>query len=141
LDEFELPRDVGVEAKEVDALQDRLAVSAKPDALISTLSGGNQQKVIFARWLLAGPRVLFLDEPTRGIDVNTKEQMYGIIDNFTAQGKGVILVSSELPELWRCCDRILVLHEGRQAGIVSPKESTQEDVLRLATGTHIGATA
>jgi len=129
----------GNEAKEVDALQDRLAVSAKPDALISTLSGGNQQKVIFARWLLAGPRVLFLDEPTRGIDVNTKEQMYGIIDNFTAQGKGVILVSSELPELWRCCDRILVLHEGRQAGIVTPKESTQEDVLRLATGTHIAA--
>ena len=129
------------EAKEVDAHLNRLAVSAKPDALISTLSGGNQQKIIFARWLLADPRVLFLDEPTRGIDVNTKEQMYGIIDHFVAQAKSVILVSSELPELWRCCDRILVLHEGRQAGIVTPKESTQEDVLRLATGTHTIARA
>jgi ABC-type sugar transport system ATPase subunit len=131
----------GNEAEKVDAIQDRLAVSCKQDALISTLSGGNQQKLIFARWLLAEPRVLFLDEPTRGIDVNTKEQMYGIIDNFAGEGKGVILVSSELPELWRCCDRILILHEGRQAGIVTPKESTQEDVLRLATGTHIAARA
>jgi ABC-type sugar transport system ATPase subunit len=130
----------GHEAEQVDPLvRHRLAVSAKPDAAISTLSGGNQQKIIFARWLLAEPRVLFLDEPTRGIDVNTKEQMYGIIDDFAAQGKGVILVSSELPELWRCCDRILILHEGRQAGIVSPKESTQEDVLRLATGASISA--
>jgi ABC-type sugar transport system ATPase subunit len=129
------------EAKEVDAHQNRLAVSAKPDALISTLSGGNQQKVIFARWLLADPRVLFLDEPTRGIDVNTKEQMYGIIDDFAAQNKSVILVSSELPELWRCCDRILVLHEGRLAGIVTPIESTQEEVLRLAMGAHIAARA
>jgi ABC-type sugar transport system ATPase subunit len=132
----------GYEAKQVDSLlRDRLAVSAKPDTAISTLSGGNQQKIIFARWLLAEPRVLFLDEPTRGIDVNTKEQMYGIIDDFAAQGKGVILVSSELPELWRCCDRILVLHEGRQAGIVIPEESTQEDVLRLATGTHMAGRA
>jgi ABC-type sugar transport system ATPase subunit len=129
------------EAKEVDVLQNRLAISAKPDAPISTLSGGNQQKIIFARWLLAEPRVLFLDEPTRGIDVNAKEQMYGMIDNFAAQHNAVILVSSELPELWRCCDRILVLHEGQQAGIVTPKESTQEDVLRLATGTHIAARA
>ena len=132
----------GYEAEQVDSLlQDRLAVSAKPDVAISTLSGGNQQKIIFARWLLAEPRVLFLDEPTRGIDVNTKEQMYGIIDDFAAQGKGVILVSSELPELWRCCGRILVLHEGRQAGIVIPEESTQEDVLRLATGTHMAGRA
>jgi ABC-type sugar transport system ATPase subunit len=129
------------EAKEVDALQNRLTVRARADAPISTLSGGNQQKIIFARWLLAEPRVLFLDEPTRGIDVNTKEQMYGIIDNFAAQKNGVILVSSELPELWRCCDRILVLHEGQQAGIITPKESTHEDVLRLATGTHTAARA
>jgi ABC-type sugar transport system ATPase subunit len=129
------------ETKEVDAVQNRLAVSARPGALISTLSGGNQQKVIFARWLLSEPRVLFLDEPTRGIDVNTKEQMYEIIEDFATQGKGVILVTSELPELWRCCDRILILHEGRQAGIVISKECTQEDVLRLATGTIPAARA
>lgn len=118
----------------------KLSVSAAPENKISTLSGGNQQKIVLARWLMAEPTVLFLDDPTRGVDVGAKEEIYKIIDELAAQGKGIILVSSELPELWRCCDRILVLREGRQAGIVKTEESTQEEVMRLATGTT-GASA
>ena len=123
------------ESERVAELQKKLAVSASPDVAISSLSGGNQQKIILARWLLADPTVLFLDDATRGIDVAAKEQIYTIIDELVAQHKGVILVSSELAELWRCCDRILVLQEGRQAGIVTTADSSQEEVLRLATGT------
>jgi ABC-type sugar transport system ATPase subunit len=123
------------ESERVAEFQKKLAVSASPDVAISSLSGGNQQKIILARWLLADPTVLFLDDATRGIDVAAKEQIYMIIDELAAQRKGVILVSSELPELWRCCDRILVLQEGRQAGIVTTRDSSQQEVLRLATGT------
>lgn len=123
------------EAQRVAEFQKKLAVSSSPDVRIASLSGGNQQKIILARWLLAEPVVLFLDDATRGIDVAAKEQIYTIIDELACSGKGVILVSSELPELWRCCDRILVLREGRQAGIVTTADSSQEEVLRLATGT------
>jgi ABC-type sugar transport system ATPase subunit len=127
------------EAQQVAELQKKLEVSASPHVAISSLSGGNQQKIILARWLLADPTVLFLDDATKGIDVAAKEQIYTIVDELAAQHKGVILVSSELPELWRCCDRILVLREGRQAGIVTTADSSQEEVLRLATGTASAA--
>lgn len=123
------------EAEKVAEFQEKLAVSAAPDVPISKLSGGNQQKVVLTRWLLAEPAVLFLDDPTRGIDIGAKEEIYKIIDELAAQGKGILLVSSELPELLRCCDRILVLHDGRQTGIVKTEESSQEDIMRLATGT------
>lgn len=122
------------EADKTAEYQKKLAVSAIPDTPISKLSGGNQQKIVLARWLLADPSVLFLDDPTRGIDVAAKEQIYSMIAELSMRRKGVILVSSELPELWRCCDRILVLREGRQAGIVKTAESSQEEVLRLAAG-------
>ena len=124
-----------IEAQRVAQFQKKLAVSSSPDVRIAGLSGGNQQKIILTRWLLAEPVVLFLDDATRGIDVAAKEQIYTIIDELACSGKGVILVSSELPELWRCCDRILVLREGRQAGMVTTADSSQEEVLRLATGT------
>jgi ABC-type sugar transport system ATPase subunit len=124
-----------IEAQRVAEFQKKLAVSSSPDVRIASLSGGNQQKIILTRWLLAEPVVLFLDDATRGIDVAAKEQIYTIIDELACSGKGVILVSSELAELWRCCDRILVLREGRQAGIVTTADSSQEEVLRLATGT------
>jgi ribose transport system ATP-binding protein len=123
------------EEQKVAEFQEKLAVSSSPDVRIASLSGGNQQKIVLTRWLLAEPAVLFLDDATRGIDVAAKEQIYAIIDELASQGKGVIMVSSELPELWRCCDRILVLQEGRQAGIVTTAESSQEEVLRLATST------
>lgn len=123
------------EAEKVADFQKKLSVAAQPEAAISKLSGGNQQKIVLTRWLMAEPKVLFLDDPTRGIDIGAKEEIYKIVDELAAQGKGVLLVSSELPELWRCCDRILVLQEGHLAGIVKAGESSQEDVMRLATGT------
>ena len=108
--------------------------AGKMEVPIATLSGGNQQKAIMARWLLANPQVLFLDEPTRGIDIGAKEHIYEIIDELAQRGKGIILVSSELPELLRCCDRILVMHAGQQAGIVDAANTSQEEILALATG-------
>ena len=99
---------------------------------IRSLSGGNQQKVIFARWLLSDPTVLLLDEPTRGIDVGAKYEIYELISSLAASGRGVILVSSEMPELLGLCDRIMVLSGGRLSGIVSG-DATQEEILSLAT--------
>ncbi len=98
---------------------------------IRTLSGGNQQKVIFGRWMLTEPSVLMLDEPTRGIDVGAKYEIYQLIMNMKKEGKGVIVVSSEMPELLGICDRILVMSGGRVAGEVSP-DVTQEDIMTLA---------
>jgi ribose transport system ATP-binding protein len=107
--------------------------AASWDAPVSSLSGGNQQKVLLAKWLLAGPEALFLDDPARGIDVGAKRDIYEIIAGLAAQGKGVILVSSELPELLRLSDRILVLREGRQCGILDARTATQEQILSLAS--------
>lgn len=108
--------------------------SAKYDVPIDTLSGGNQQKAIMARWLMAEPRILFLDEPTRGIDIGTKTQIYQLIDELADRGAGILVVSSEMSELMCCCDRIIVMHEGTQAGIVDAGTTTQEQLLTLATG-------
>lgn len=99
---------------------------------IGSLSGGNQQKVILGRWLLTEPEVLLLDEPTRGIDVGAKFDIYQLMIELAAKGKGVIMVSSEMPELIGITDRILVMSNGRVAGIVNTKEATQEEILRLA---------
>ena len=98
---------------------------------IRSLSGGNQQKVIFARWLLLEPTVLLLDEPTRGIDVGAKYEIYELITKLAASGRGVILVSSEMPELLGLCDRIMVLSGGRLAGTVD-NTATQEEIMSLA---------
>jgi ribose transport system ATP-binding protein len=102
-------------------------------ACVSNLSGGNQQKVLLARWLLLHPEVLFLDDPTRGIDVAAKQDIYRIIEELAAAGKAVMLVSSELPELLRCCHRILVLREGRVTAIYEAAEATQERIMASAT--------
>lgn len=118
----------------------RLA-SQKLNVSISDLSGGNQQKAILVRWLLAQPRILFLDEPTRGIDVGAKEQIYELIDELAHQGTAVILVSSEMPELLRCADRVVVLREGRQAGIIEVRSTSQEQILAMATGFGAGPAA
>ncbi|MBQ3017064.1 MAG: sugar ABC transporter ATP-binding protein [Clostridia bacterium] len=98
---------------------------------IRSLSGGNQQKVIFARWLLTEPTVLLLDEPTRGIDVGAKYEIYQLIGELAERGCGVILVSSEMPELLGLCDRIMVMSGGRLAGTVEPSAS-QEEIMSLA---------
>ena len=102
------------------------------DTKIRSLSGGNQQKVIFARWLLCEPTVLLLDEPTRGIDVGAKFEIYQLIGELAERGRGVILVSSEMAELLGLCDRILVMSGGRLAGIVDGGAS-QEEIMSLAT--------
>jgi ribose transport system ATP-binding protein len=103
------------------------------DASVSGLSGGNQQKVLLAKCLLANPDVLFLDDPARGIDVGAKEDIYRIIARLAADGKAIIFVSSELPELLRCCDRIMVLKEGRVTATYNAAEATQEKIMASAT--------
>ena len=99
---------------------------------IRSLSGGNQQKVILGRWLLTDPTVLLLDEPTRGIDVGAKYEIYELIIDLAARGKTVIMVSSEMPELLGVCDRILVMSGGKLAGEVNAAETTQEEIMALA---------
>ncbi|NLC73129.1 MAG: ATP-binding cassette domain-containing protein [Ruminococcaceae bacterium] len=99
---------------------------------IRSLSGGNQQKVIIGRWLLTKPEVLLLDEPTRGIDVGAKYEIYQLIIKLADEGKGVIMVSSEMPELLGVCDRIVVMSGGRVAGEVDAKNTSQEQILSLA---------
>jgi ABC-type sugar transport system ATPase subunit len=122
------------EKHELAAMVKQLALNCPSlGASVDTLSGGNQQKVLLARWLLLDPEVLFLDDPTRGIDIGAKQDIYRIIDELASAGKGVILVSSELPELLRCCDRIMVLSAGRVTVVYDAKEATQEKILASAT--------
>ena len=105
-----------------------------PDEMkkVGELSGGNQQKVIFARWLQASPKVLILDEPTKGIDVGAKAEIYQIACLLARQGIGVIFISSELPEILGVCDRILVMHDGRITGELDPKTTSEEEILSYA---------
>ncbi|EIA1771859.1 galactose/methyl galactoside ABC transporter ATP-binding protein MglA [Vibrio vulnificus] len=100
---------------------------------ISSLSGGNQQKVIIGRWLLTQPEILMLDEPTRGIDVGAKFEIYQLILELAKKNKGIIIISSEMPELLGITDRILVMSNGRAAGIVNTKETSQNEILELAS--------
>lgn len=100
---------------------------------IERLSGGNQQKVIISRWLLATKSILILDEPTRGIDVKAKSDIYHLIDRLTAEGLSIIFISSEMPELINMCDRIVVMNQGRTTGVLSREEFAQERIMALAT--------
>ena len=102
--------------------------------VVGTLSGGNQQKVVLAKWLLTNPRVLFLDEPTRGIDVGAKQEIYAQINKLARTGLAIVLVSSELPEVLGLSDRVLVLHEGKMTGEFTRTEATPEAVMSCATG-------
>jgi rhamnose transport system ATP-binding protein len=101
---------------------------------VAQLSGGNQQKVVVGKWLAARPRVLIMDEPTRGIDVGAKAEMHRLMDGLASEGLAILLISSELPELLGMCDRVVVMHRGRLAGVLSRQEATQERVMALATG-------
>jgi len=102
--------------------------------IAGTLSGGNQQKVVLAKWLLTNPRVLFLDEPTRGIDVGAKQEIYAQINRLAESGLAIVLISSELPEVLGLSDRVIVLHEGRITGEFTRSEATPEAVMSCATG-------
>lgn len=105
-----------------------------PITVAGTLSGGNQQKVVLGKWLLTNPKVLFLDEPTRGIDVGAKQEIYAEINKLAKEGLAIVMVSSELPEVLGLSDRVLVLHEGKLTGEFTKEEATPEKVMIAATG-------
>lgn len=105
-----------------------------PEQLIKNLSGGNQQKVILAKWLLTKPEVLIIDEPTRGIDVGAKKEIYELLNELKESGKAIIMISSDMPEVLGISDRILVMSEGKITGEVSREEATQEKIMKLAVG-------
>lgn len=101
------------------------------DQKVNSLSGGNQQKIVVAKWLLTQPDIVFLDEPTRGIDVGAKFEIYQLIQELAKQGKAVLMISSEMPELLGICDRIVILKEGRLAGELLAKDATQENIMAV----------
>jgi ABC-type sugar transport system ATPase subunit len=103
------------------------------EQIVGFLSGGNQQKVALAKWLDFSPELIIFDEPTRGIDIGAKTEIYTIMGELAARGAAIIMVSSELPELISVADKILVMQEGRMRGILSKEEMTQERVMSLAT--------
>ena len=107
------------------------------DQDVRHLSGGNQQKVVLAKWLAKNPKVLFLDEPTRGIDIGAKAEVYKLINELTSEGMAVVVISSELPEVIGISDRILVMHDGKIAGELQRRDFSEENVMKLATGGKI----
>ncbi|MCY8913712.1 sugar ABC transporter ATP-binding protein [Bacillus atrophaeus] len=123
------------EASFVELLINRLTIkTASPETHARNLSGGNQQKVVIAKWIGIGPKVLILDEPTRGVDVGAKREIYTLMNELTDRGVAIIMVSSELPEIIGMSDRIIVVHEGKISGEVASQEATQERIMTLATG-------
>jgi len=128
------------EEKTAEYYRERLAIRTPSiQQPVAMLSGGNQQKVMLSKWLNTEPRILILDEPTRGIDVGAKAEVHQIINELAAQGLGIIMISSDMPEIMAMSDRILVMREGRQMGIFDRDESTQEIILSAAMGQNGGA--
>jgi len=124
--------------KSINEEKDRLSIKTPSmDQLIKFLSGGNQQKVLVSRWLMTLPDILILDEPTRGIDVGAKAEIHRLMCKLAQEGKAVIMISSELPEILGMSDRILVMCEGKVGGIFERKDATQEAILEAATGQHL----
>ena len=122
-----------LERKLVGDYVNRLQVKTPSyDQAMVDLSGGNQQKVVLAKWLATNPKVLLLDEPTRGIDINAKKEIYALIDELAGRGLGVVMVSSELPEILGIADRILVLCDGRKTGEFNRGEATEEMIMKAA---------
>jgi ribose transport system ATP-binding protein len=108
---------------------------------VNNLSGGNQQKVVLAKWLASNPRVLILDEPTRGVDVGAKAEVHSIVADLARKGVGILMISSDLPEVLHMSDRVLIMHEGRLTGAFSREEATEELIMLAATGSEIPANA
>lgn len=130
----------GVESQAVTQIVNDVQIKpSSPDITTENLSGGNQQKVVVGKWLLSNPKLVIFDEPTRGIDVGAKAEIYLRIRELTRRGVGIIMASSELPELIGMCDRILVFHEGKVAGELARKDFSEEAIMRLATATETAA--
>ena len=126
------------ERQVVDHFIDELGIRTHSrEQRVNNLSGGNQQKVVVAKWLASNPKVLILDEPTRGIDVGAKAEMHAIMAELAKNGVGILMISSELPEVLAMSDRVLVMHEGRLMGEFSREDATEEKVMTVATGTFI----
>jgi putative multiple sugar transport system ATP-binding protein len=122
------------EYKVADSYRSKMNIKAPSvSSITGKLSGGNQQKVVLSKWIFTGPDVLILDEPTRGIDVGAKYEIYGIINELAAQGKAVVVISSELPELLGLADRIYAISEGKLTGEVSREDASQETLMHYMT--------
>jgi ribose transport system ATP-binding protein len=111
------------------------------EAPVKSLSGGNQQKVAIAKQLAVNPKVILMDEPTRGIDVGAKAEIHRLLRDLARGGIGIVVISSEMPELLGLCDRVMVVREGRIAGELGPQDMTEEAVIRLASGVSAARTA
>ena len=128
---FARRKELAMAAREIE----RLSIAAPgPESPVATLSGGNQQKTLFSRWSRLAPKVLILDEPTRGVDVGAKAEIYGIIRMLTRSGVAILLISSELPELVGLADRVAVMREGRLSGVLDADAIGEEAIMRLAVG-------
>jgi inositol transport system ATP-binding protein len=118
----------------VDNMREMLQIKiANEHVEAGTLSGGNQQKVVLAKWLVGDVKVMILDEPTRGIDVGAKSEIHKLMTEFAREGMGIIMISSELPEVLGMSDRIVVMQEGIIQGVLDRSEATQENIMELAT--------
>ena len=118
-------------------IRDRLSIKTpSPNFLVVNMSGGNQQKVILARWLTVGTRIFIMDEPTRGIDVGSKSEIYQIMADLTAKGVGIIMISSELPAILGMSDRIMVMRQGTIVKELSRAEASEEAIMHYAVGTE-----
>ncbi len=127
--------DKQAELHETEKYAKSLAIKAPSlSVAVDNLSGGNQQKVVIAKWLMSAPKVLILDDPTRGIDVGAKFEIYKLMNELAAQGMAIIMISSELEEVIGMSDRVVVMCEGRSNGVLTRSEATQERVMTLATG-------
>ncbi|ARF14967.1 sugar ABC transporter ATP-binding protein [Sporosarcina ureae] len=123
------------ESQLYDMMSKRLGVrTSGPEQIVKSLSGGNQQKVVIAKWLGIEPDILFLDEPTRGVDVGAKKEIYSIINELAERGVAIVMISSELPEVIGMADRVLVMHEGQLMADIPKEEMTQERIMHFATG-------
>jgi ribose transport system ATP-binding protein len=122
------------ERREAEKYVESLAIKTPSvDQLVVDLSGGNQQKVVLAKWLVRNCDILIFDEPTRGIDVGAKSDIYKLMNDLVKEGKSIIMISSEMPEVLRMSDRIVVMCEGRKSGELGIEEATQEKIMHLAT--------
>jgi ribose transport system ATP-binding protein len=129
--------DVGAEDRALDtAIKDFDIRARRRDLLAGQLSGGNQQKLLLAKMMLVEPRVIIIDEPTRGVDIGTKEQIYRFIANLALQGLSVVVISSEMTELIGLCHRVVVMRNGRVAGEVAQGDLSEDSIVYLATGVH-----